>query len=195
MSVYNATANAVVLADTQRWLRRAVIGLNLCPFAKAVDVKGQIHYAVSRSVGFKDLLTDLDHELNDLASLAPSIRDTTLLIAPEALTEFLEFNDFMAQANRLLAKRGYEGVFQIASLHPGYEFADSQPDDIANFTNRSPYPTLHILREESLDRAVKAFPHAASIFQTNIETLQRIGRAGWDALGVGASSQHGKIDP
>jgi hypothetical protein len=108
------------------------------------------------------------------------------------LAEFLVFNDFLAQANRLLATRGYQGIFQIASLHPLYEFADSQPDDIANFTNRSPYPTLHILREASIDRAVKAFPNAESIFQTNIDTMERMGRAGWDALDVGASPR-GKI--
>ena len=194
MSLALASADGVVLADTRRWLHRAVIGLNLCPFAKAVDAKGQIHYAVSRSVGFNDLLTDLDQELKDLVALVPAERDTTLLIAPDALAEFLEFNDFLSHANRLLAKRGYEGVFQIASLHPHYEFADSQPDDVANFTNRSPYPTLHILREESIDRAVKAFPHAESIFQANIDTMRRIERSGWDALDVGATA-HGKIDP
>lgn len=185
-------ADAIVVADTQRWLQRAVIGLNLCPFAKAVDVKDQIHYAVSRSVGFKDLLDDLGSELKNLAALAPADRDTTLLIACDGLADFLEFNDFLAQANRLVAKRGYEGIFQIASLHPRYEFADAQPDDMANFTNRSPYPTLHILREESIDRAVKAFPHAEAIFQANIDTMRRIGNAGWGALGVGASPR-GKI--
>jgi hypothetical protein len=185
--------DATVITDTQRWLRRAVIGLNLCPFAKAVDVKDQIHYAVSRSVGFKDLLDDLDQELKDLAALAPAERDTTLLIVPDGLTDFWEYNDFLGHADRLLAKRGFEGVFQIASMHPRYEFADSQPDDMANYTNRSPYPTLHILREESVDRAVKAFPHAEAIFQANIDTMERLGQAGWDALDVGASPHHGKI--
>ncbi len=186
-------ADATVIADTQRWLRRAVVGLNLCPFAKAVDVKDQIHYAVSRALGFKDLLDDLDKELKDLVALAPAARDTTLLIAPDGLAEFWEYNDFLVQANRLLAKRGYEGIFQIASMHPRYEFADSRPDDMANYTNRSPYPTLHILREESIDRAVKAFPDAKAIFQANIDTMERLGQAGWDALDVGASPQHGKI--
>jgi hypothetical protein len=194
MSTGPAAADATVIADTQRWLQRAVIGLNLCPFAKAVDVKGQIHYAVSRSVGFRDLLDDLGKELKDLVALAPADRDTTLLIACNALVDFLEFNDFLAQADRLIAKQGYEGVFQIASLHPLYEFADVQPDDMANFTNRSPYPTLHILREESIDRAVKAFPHAEAIFQTNIDAMRRIGLAGWEALDVGAHP-HGKIIP
>lgn len=197
MSQNNASspaADALVIADTRRWLQRAVIGLNLCPFAKAVDVKDQVHYAVSRSVGFKDLLSELEQELKDLVALAAADRDTTLLIVPDGLTDFLEFNDFLAQAERMLAKRGYGGVFQIASLHPHYEFADAQPDDVANFTNRSPYPTLHLLREESVARAVLAFPHAEAIFQTNIDTMERIGVAGWDALGVGASPQ-GKTQP
>lgn len=192
MSMGPVPADATVVADTQRWLRQAVIGLNLCPFAKAVDVKGQIHYAVSRSIGFNDLLEDFGNELKDLAALAPVVRDTTLLIAPDGLADFLEFNDFLAQANRLLIKRGFGGIFQIASLHPLYEFADAPPDDMANYTNRSPYPTLHILREESIDRAVKAFPHAEAIFQANIDTMRRIGQAGWDTLDVGASP-HGKI--
>jgi hypothetical protein len=192
MSVAPEGGDVVVVQDTRRWLQRAVIGLNLCPFAKAVDAKGQIHYAVSQSVGFKDLLEDLGRELKELAALAPIARDTTLLIAPSALGDFLEFNDFLAQADRLLIKLGFEGVFQIASFHPHYEFADAKPDDIANFTNRAPFPTLHILREESLDRAIKAFPQADAIFQANIDTLERIGHDGWAALGVGASPR-GKI--
>lgn len=194
MSISHGDDAAVVVEDTRRWLQRAVIGLNLCPFAKAVDSKGQIYYSVSQSVGFKDLLEDLSQELKDLAALAPAARDTTLLIAPEALTDFLEFNDFLAQANRLLIKLGFDGEFQIASFHPRYEFADAKPDDIANFTNRAPYPTLHILREESLDRAIKSFPQAEAIFQTNIDTMERIGLAGWDLLSVGASPR-GKIGP
>ena len=184
-----------VVADTRHWLRRAVIGLNLCPFAKSVDIKDQVHYAISRSVGFKDLLEDLKQELNSLAALDAATRDTTLFIAPEALADFLEFNDFMAQANRLLAKLGYEGVFQIASLHPQYQFADALADAITNFTNRSPYPTLHLLREESIDRAVKAFPHAEAIFETNMRTMERIGHAGWAALDVDARSKRGTLPP
>ena len=136
----------------------------------------------------------MEQELKDLLARTAADRDTTLLIVPDGLRDFLEFNDFLAQADRLLAKRGYGGVFQIASLHPGYEFADAQPGDLSNFTNRSPYPTLHILREESVARAVSAFPKADAIFQTNIDTMERIGLAGWNALGVGASAR-GKIEP
>jgi len=193
----NLTAHpddAQVVEDTQRWLHRAVIGLNLCPFAKSVDVKGQVHYAVTRSVGFKDLLADLKLEFNALAAVEDAVRDTTLFIAPDGLQDFLEFNDFLSHANRLLSKLGFEGVFQIASLHPQYQFADAQPDAITNFTNRSPYPTLHLLREASIDRAVKAFPHAEAIFETNMRTMERIGHEGWAALGVDASAR-GKITP
>ena len=194
MSDTEKPGDAIVVDDTRRWLQRAVIGLNLCPFAKAVDAKNQIHYAVSRSVGFKDLLVDLERETKDLAALAPAARDTTLLIAPDALGDFWEFNDFLAEANRRVTKLGFDGIFQIASFHPHYVFADAEPDDISNYTNRSPYPTLHLLREDSVDRAVKAFPQAETIFQANIDTLQRLGQAGWDALDVGASPR-GKIGP
>lgn len=195
MSADPEPADAVVIEDTRRWLRRAVIGLNLCPFAKSVDVKDQVHYAVSHSVGFKDLLADLTAELNALAALDAAERDTTLLIAPDGLADFLEFNDFLAQANRLLAKMGYEGIFQIASLHPQYQFADAPLDAITNCTNRSPYPTLHLLREDSIDRAVKAFPHAEAIFETNMRTMERLGADGWSALGVGVSGGRGKLAP
>ena len=187
-------SDTLVIEDMQRWLQRAVIGLNLCPFAKSVTVKGQVHFAVSRAVGFKDLLEDLKNELNALAGLDAKARDTTLLIAPEGFAEVLEFNDLLAQADRLLAKQGWDGVFQIASLHPHYQFAGTQSGDIGNFTNRAPYPTLHLLREESIDRAVAAFPHAEAIFEVNMRTMERLGKAGWDALGVDASIR-GKIGP
>ena len=188
-------ADATIIEDTRRWLRRAVIGLNLCPFAKSVDVKEQVHYAVSRNVGFKDLLADLQQELDALAAIDAAVRDTTLFIVPDGLADFLEFNDFLAQANRLLVKRGHEGVFQIASLHPHYQFADEPPDAVTHCTNRSPYPTLHLLREDSIDRAVKAFPHAEAIFETNLRTMERLGFEGWAALGVGASVGRGKPSP
>ncbi len=193
MSEPLAGADDVVIADTRRWLRRAVIGLNLCPFAKSVDVKDQVHYAVTRNVGFKDLLEDLKREFNALQALDAAERDTTLFIAPDGLADFLEFNDFLAQANRLLAKLGYDGIFQIASLHPHYQFADAPLDAITNCTNRSPYPTLHLLREDSIDRAVKAFPHAEAIFETNMRTMERLGPEGWAALDVGAGGGRGKL--
>jgi hypothetical protein len=186
VSLVASPADTVVVDDTRRWLHRAVIGLNLCPFAKAVDVKGLVHYAVSQSTGHNDLLADLRVELNGLATLDSIVRDTTLLIAPHALADFIEFNDFLAKANRLVAKMGFEGVFQIASLHPQFQFSGTQAQDMGNYTNRSPYPTLHILREASLDRAVAAYPNANAIFEVNIQTMERLGPEGWALLNVGA---------
>jgi len=171
-----------VLSATERWLERAVIGLNLCPFAKSVFVKKQVRYALTAAGDADELLAELEQELNLLAATDPAELDTTLLIHPQAMTDFLDYHFFLAEADALLKNLGYEGVFQIASLHPQYEFAGSDPDDIANFTNRSPYPTLHLLRESSIDRAVAAFPDAADIFERNIETMEQLGHEGWRKL-------------
>ncbi|HSV34687.1 MAG TPA: DUF1415 domain-containing protein [Ramlibacter sp.] len=180
------SADAVV-SDTRRWLERAVIGLNLCPFAKAVHVKGQVHYAVSGATQSAELLQDLSTQLQALVALDAQVRETTLLIAPGCLGDFLEFNGFLAQANRLLRKARLEGVIQLASFHPDYQFAGSDPDDVANFTNRSPYATLHLLRESSIDRAVQALPDPDAIYEANMATLRKLGIAGWAALEVGRS--------
>jgi uncharacterized protein len=174
--------------DTRRWLERAVVGLNLCPFAKAVQVKEQVHYSVSKASHPGEVLEDLRRELDGLVALDPSVRETTLLIVPGCLHDFLDFNDFMDQAERLVRKRRLEGVIQLASFHPAFQFAGSQEDDIANFTNRSPYPTIHLLREQSIARAVAAIAQPEAIYEANIETLRRIGRKGWDDLGVGPST-------
>lgn len=173
-----------VIDDMRLWLERAVIGLNLCPFAKAVHVKGQVHYAVSGARSPGALLEHLDRELTELVAREPAERDTTLLIAPQALPDFLDFNDFLGRVERLVARRGLEGAIQVASFHPRYQFADTEADDITNFTNRAPYPTLHLLRESSIDRAVQAFPQAEAIFEANMETMRRLGPAGWQALGL-----------
>ena len=180
------TTPPAVIQDTQRWLERAVIGLNLCPFAKAVHVKGLIHYAVSDATTAAELLIDLKKELNSLVAGESMALDTTLLIAPYGLQDFLEFNDLLGKADKLLAKMGLEGVIQIASLHPHYQFAGTDVDDITNFTNRAPYPTLHLLREASIDQAVAAFPEAETIFEANMQTMQRLGRQGWADLDVDA---------
>jgi hypothetical protein len=174
----------VVLDDTRRWLERAVIGLNLCPFAKGVHVKGQIHHVVSQAADAQALRQDLARELKDLVSIDPEIRDTTLLMAPGCLKDFLDFNDFLGDADQLLAELSLEGVIQIASFHPEFQFAGTQPSDISNFTNRAPYPTLHLLREDSIERAVAVFPEAEAIFGKNMESLEKLGHAGWRALDV-----------
>ncbi|MGJ7503871.1 DUF1415 domain-containing protein [Variovorax sp. ZT5P49] len=175
-------------ADTRRWLERAVIGLNLCPFAKAVHVKAQIHYAVYEPAEEADLMDALLAEAKDLAALDAAVRDTTLLIAPNTLADFLDFNDFTARAERRLARAGFDGVFQLASFHPQFQFAGTEADDIGNATNRAPYPTLHLLREDSVSRAVEAFPEAEAIFERNIDTLEALGSDGWAALDVGPGS-------
>lgn len=175
-------------ADTRRWLERAVIGLNLCPFAKAVHVKGQIHYTVHESDAQAGLMDALLAEAHDLAALDAAVRDTTLLIAPNTLADFLDFNDFTARAERRLARAGFDGVFQLASFHPQFQFAGTDAGDIGNATNRAPYPTLHLLREESVDRAVDAFPEAQAIYEHNIDTLEALGPEGWVALDVGPGS-------
>jgi len=180
--------NEVYVADTQRWLERAVIGLNLCPFAKAVHVKGLIRYAVSEATSTAELLADLKNELNSLENMdvaGVSIAyDTTLLIAPYCLQDFLDFNDFLGKADKLISKMKLEGTLQLANFHPEYQFAGTAPDDITNFTNRAPYPTLHLLRESSIDQAVEAFPEAEAIFEVNMATMERLGVQGWHDLGV-----------
>ncbi|WP_432730052.1 DUF1415 domain-containing protein [Variovorax sp. W6] len=175
-------------ADTRRWLERAVIGLNLCPFAKAVHVKGQVHYAVYEQAEEADLLDALLVQARDLVALDAAVRDTTLLIAPNALPDFLDFNDFTARAERRLARAGFDGVLQLASFHPQFQFAGTEADDIGNATNRAPYPTLHLLREDSVSRAVEAFPEAEEIFERNIDTLEALGAEGWAKLDVGPGS-------
>ncbi len=173
------------VTDTVRWLERAVIGLNLCPFAKGPHIKGQIHHALSLARDPDALLADLRAELLALAASDPATRETTLLIVPHQLQDFLDFNDFLDEAEALLDALDLAEDFQIASFHPQYQFAGTEVDDITNFTNRSPYPTLHLIREESMDRAVEAFPEAEAIFEANMATLERLGRDGWDALDLG----------
>ena len=176
---------ATVKGDMCAWLERAVIGLNLCPFAKAVHVRGQIHYAVSPAQTTAALAVELTHELQTLVTLDPNVRDTTLLMATHCLSEFMEFNDFLGVAEQILIDLQLDGVIQIASFHPDFQFANTAADDISNYTNRAPYPTLHLLRETSVDRAVAAFPQAESIFERNIETMEELGHAGWVELGLG----------
>lgn len=186
---------ALIIADTRRWLERAVIGLNLCPFAKAVHVKGLIHYAVSFDSGWRELLDAVERELRDLAAADADVRDTTLLIAPLADADFISFNDLVGEAERRLSQLGLEGVLQIAPFHPRFQFAGTTPDDITNATNRAPYPTLHLIREASIDRAVAAHPNAGRIYEANMALLERLGPAGWEALDIGARWQAAKPRP
>jgi len=176
-----------VVQDTVRWLERAVIGLNLCPFAKGVHAKGQIHYVVSAATDARELQQDLERELLALAASAPEVRDTTLLMAPSCLEDFLDFNDFLGVVDGCLDALDLGGILQVASFHPRFQFGGTAVDDVTNCTNRAPYPTLHLLREDSIDRAVEAFPEAETIYERNMQVLQEMGTAGWQALDVAAS--------
>jgi hypothetical protein len=173
---------AAVVAAMRQWIEKAVIGLNLCPFAKAVYVKNQVRYVVSRAPHLDGFLEDLDRELDLLAVANPEEIDTTLLIHPTLLADFLDFNDFLQLAEAAVDEHGLDGVVQIASFHPQFQFEGTEPDDIGNYTNRAPFPALHLLREASIARAVAAFPEAETIYERNIEALERLGHAGWDAL-------------
>jgi len=174
--------DTAVIARTRAWVDRAVIGLNLCPFAKAPQVKGLVRYVVSAATDPAALLADLITELERLAEAPADKLETTLLIHPQVLTDFAEYNAFLELAEDTVAELDLEGVLQVASFHPQYQFAGTSPDDVSNATNRSPYPTLHLIREESIDRAVAAFPEAEAIYETNIATLQHLGPQGWAAL-------------
>ena len=181
-----------VVAAMRHWLERAVIGLNLCPFAKGVHSKGQVRYVVSDARDDDTLLADLERELQALLAAAPAEVDTTLLIHPYMLDAFEDFTRFLDLVDVVLRMQRLQGVLQVASFHPDYVFADSDPDDITNYTNRSPFPTLHLLREASIDRAVAAFPDAAAIYERNMQTLSELGHDGWRALGVGAAQNESK---
>lgn len=173
---------AAIVAATRRWLEVAVIGLNLCPFARPVAGAGRIRYVVSAARSKKRLRIDLIDELKLLAAADPAEVETTLLIHAHALQDFYAFNDFLAEADALLEDLELTGTLQIASFHPHYQFADSNPDDVTNATNRAPYPTLHLLRESSIERAVSSMAEPASIYERNIETMRKLGSAGWQRL-------------
>ncbi len=171
-----------IIASTQRWLERAVIGLNLCPFAKAEHVHGRIRYCVSAATEASDLLLMLEQEITYLLAQDPAKTETTLLIVPNMLADFLDYNDFLDEADAMLEHADPEAQLQIASFHPQYQFGGTAPDDMENYTNRSPYPMLHLLREDSVERAVASFPDAANIYERNIATLKKLGLEGWRAL-------------
>jgi uncharacterized protein len=179
-----AIDEALVLQQTRLWLEKAVIGLNLCPFAKAVYVKNQIRLVVSKARHADDLLEELDRELDLLVATPAAQIDTTLLIHPTLFADFLDFNDFLEIAEGVVDEHGLEGVVQLASFHPQFQFHGTTEDDISNYTNRAPFAILHLLREDSVERAVEAFPQAEMIFETNVATLEKLGLEGWKSLGL-----------
>lgn len=174
--------DAPYIAATTDWLERAVIGLNLCPFARAPHVQGKVRMRVSHAHDTDGLLDDLCGELQSLNALSAEECETGLLIHPFVLTDFLDYNDFLDVADAAVQTLGLEGEWQVASFHPHYQFADTMTDDVENFTNRSPFPTLHLLRESSIERAMEVMSDTDAIYRRNIETLQRLGVDGWQAL-------------
>ena len=171
-----------VIAHTRAWVQRIVVGLNLCPFAKAPLAKGQVRFVVCEAHDAAGLLDALVTQMHALAQADAAVLETTLVIHPNVLRDFAGFNEFLDRAEAALDDLGYEGVLQVASFHPDYQFAGTDTSDLGNATNRSPYPTLHLLREASVERAVEAIPEAGSIYEANIETLEALGAAGWAAL-------------
>jgi len=174
--------NPSIIEATRRWVEKAVIGLGLCPFAEGVYRSGGVRFHVSEQRSAAGLLEELRSELDLLHASDPRICETTLLIHPWVLTDFIEFNDFLQLCDATVADLDLEGEIQVASFHPQYQFAGTQPDDIENHTNRSPFPTLHLLREASVERALAAVPDPDSIYQNNIRRLRELGYAGWQAL-------------
>ncbi|MCS4236576.1 DUF1415 domain-containing protein [Stenotrophomonas rhizophila] len=171
-----------VIAETRTWLEQIVIGLNLCPFAKAVYVKNQVRFVLSDATTPEALVEELAEELVLLRDTPAEEIDTTLIVHPEVLTDFLDYNDFLDNADAAIEALDLQGILQVASFHPQYQFAGVAPDDVSNYTNRSPYPTLHLLREDSVERAVAAFPDPDVIVERNIETLDKLGVEGWTRL-------------
>lgn len=170
------------IAETRAWLAHVVIGLDLCPFARAVVARNQVRYAVTAASDEAALRASLRDELTLLAAAEPAEIDTTLLICPKALPDFDDYNDFLDEADDLLREMDLDGVIQVASFHPDYRFADTEPDDVTNATSRSPWPMLHLLREASVERAVDAFPDTDAIVEANMRTLRALGNDGWEAL-------------
>ena len=165
--------NDTLINTVRQWVEQLVIGYNLCPFAKRELVRERVRFVVSRAQDEEQLLVDLENELTLLG--ADEGIETTLLITPQVLQDFFDFNQFLGRADQRVAQLKLKGVFQLASFHPDYQFGGTEPDDAENYTNKSPYPVLHLLREASLDRAIENYPDAESIPEHNIEQLELMG--------------------
>jgi hypothetical protein len=171
-----------IIAATRLWLEKSVIGLNLCPFAESVYRADRVRFRVSGQRSADGLLDELRAELSDLQAADPLVCETTLLIHPQVLADFIEYNDFLEVCEAAVVELDLEGELQVASFHPQYRFAGTQSGDIENFTNRSPYPMLHLLREASIERAIAAVPDTDEIYRRNIRTLRGLGHEGWRRL-------------
>lgn len=173
-----------VSEHTKQWLEKAVIGLNLCPFAKAPHVKNLVRIVVSEARHLDGFLEDLDRELQLLGNTPASELETTLLVHPTLFPDFETFNQMLEIADDAVVENELEGIVQIAPFHPDFQFEGTEADDISNYTNRSPYPTLHLIREDSIAKAAEAFPDSSAIFDRNIALLEKMGHEGWDKLDI-----------
>ena len=162
-----------VISSVRYWVETLVVGLNLCPFAQRELVANRVNFRVSEATDELQLLADLEDELNRL--VADDAIETSLLIHPQVLTDFYDYNQFLDAVDHLLLEMGLEGVFQVASFHPNYQFADTAAEDVENYTNRSPFPVLHLLRERSVERAIAHYPDAEKVPAKNIELLRNLG--------------------
>lgn len=176
----NTPASQPITKSVTQWVETVVIGLDLCPFAREELINKRIRFAVSAAITEAELLVDLQTELILLGD--KEAVETTLLIHPQVLGNFYDYNQFLNDADKLLTKTGLEGIFQIASFHPDYQFHGTEPDDAENYTNKAPYPMLHLLREASMERAIASYPHADKIAQRNIVLMETIGRDKLEAL-------------
>ncbi len=172
----NAASNSVI-NSCRCWIERVVIGFNLCPFARKPYAAEQIRYAVSSAKTPAALLIDLQQELEALRQSKSEQNETTVLIHPYVLQDFFDYNDFLGIADMFLEQNGYADEFQIASLHPDYQFVDTEKEDAENYTNRSPYPMLHLLREQSVENALCNTRNPELIPEQNIKTMEKIGAA------------------
>ena len=189
----------VVVREMRHWVDHAVIGLNLCPFARAVQLRGQVHYVVSAATTADRALADLRQSALELLALDAQVRDTTLLIFPYCMSDFLHFNAVRQRADKRLRRLGLEDALQLASFHPDYVFADAAADAVSNCTNRAPYPVWHLLRQDSVERAVQAFGQTAHIYERNKRVMEQLGPDGWRQLAVRRSIPDlpvpGQLDP
>jgi hypothetical protein len=181
-------APAYALAATRAWVERAVIGLGLCPYARAAQASGRVRYVCSTAADAAELLADFAAEVGHLRAASPGSVETSLLVHPWALAEFDAYNDFLDVADAALSALGARGVLQVASFHPRYRFAGSDADDVANATNRSPYPMLQLLREATVSAAVDAGADGEAIAAANVARLRRLGERRWRALMAGCAA-------
>lgn len=169
-----------IIKPVRHWVETLVVGFNLCPFAKRELVNNRIRFSISEATTEQQLLNDLQTELSLLTH--DETIETTLLIHPQVLQDFYDYNEFLDYADGLLVQMDLEGIYQIASFHPDYQFADTEADDVENYSNRSPYPLLHLIREQSLERAIANYPNSDLIPERNVELLKSLGKDKMEAL-------------